>query len=157
MEMVSRRIIFRRSMLMARRTDLVPIMFETSGMGIVAIGTANIFVVHPALDERSEDIVLVQNLPVGIVGIFGQQFVIEVVVEIVSRPEIRCMHTASRVTRSTHLNLRTGVDRLQFGQSVASLAIPKQRLLVGELYMQTCRPMTRFTTDVDLGESGVVG
>ena len=47
-------------------------MLELGGMGIVAVGAANPLGVHLALQERTVNIDLVQNLPVRVVESFAQ-------------------------------------------------------------------------------------
>ena len=64
---MSRRVILARWVLMARRTYLVTRLFQLQRMGIVAISAANTFVVHLALQERTVDINLILDLPIGMV------------------------------------------------------------------------------------------
>ena len=66
--MVRRRIVLGCGMLMARRTNLIAFMLQLGSMRIVAIGAANAFVVHFALQERTVNVVLVQHLPSGLVN-----------------------------------------------------------------------------------------
>ena len=58
----------RRGMLMTRRADLVALMLQTRGMGVVTVGAADSLVVHLALQKRPVNINLVVNLAVGMVG-----------------------------------------------------------------------------------------
>ena len=58
---------------------------------------------------------------------------------------------------STGVNLRLGVLVLEFGKSVAVLAVPEERSGVCEFDVQAGWTVTCFTADIDLGVCRVVG
>ena len=66
-------IVFASRMLVAGGAQPVPLVFQLRGMRIVAIGTANPFGVHLALEKRSVDVDLILNLPIGMIESLTQQ------------------------------------------------------------------------------------
>ena len=125
MEMVLRRVVRRGRMLVTRRTDRVAVVLESHRMRIVAVGTPDVLVIHLALDERSELVVFIHDLPVGVVRGRFEQLIVKVVVILVARPEIRVQHAPPRVAWRTRLDLGSRVGAFEPGQAVPALAIPE--------------------------------
>ena len=67
MEMVIDRIIFSGRVLMARRANLIAVMFKSGRVRIVTIAAADSLVKHFALQERAINVVFISNLPVRMV------------------------------------------------------------------------------------------
>ena len=95
-------------------------------MRVVAIGTTNSLVIHPALDEGPVDVNLILDLAIGKVGVGSQQFQLKVVTIGISGPETGVQDASSAVTGRTSLQLGFRVVALELCQTVAVTAIPKQ-------------------------------
>ena len=67
MVMVGRTVIFTRGVLMAGRTNSIPLVLQFSCVRVVTIRATDSFVVHLALDKRSIHIDLIQNLPISVI------------------------------------------------------------------------------------------
>ena len=119
-------------------------------MRIMAIGTANSLVVHPALDERSIHVNFVLDLAIGKVRVSLQDFLLKVIAVRITGKEVCIKDSSSAVTRRTGLQLGLRILAFQFGQAVAVTTIPEQGLVMGQLDMQAARPVTGFTAHVDL-------
>ena len=70
--MMRRNVVFTCRVLMTGSTNLVALMLQSSGVGIMAIGTANALGVHLALQKRTIDINFILNLPVSVIQTFPQ-------------------------------------------------------------------------------------
>ena len=92
---VSRVVVLARGMRVTRSANLIALVFETRGVRVVAIRTANPLVVHFRLQERPVYIHFIQNLAVRVVRLFVQQLGGEVVEEVVFRTIIRVQGPAS--------------------------------------------------------------
>ena len=155
-EVVSRRVVLGGRVLMACRADLVAILFQSNGMGIVAVGAADSLVEHLALDERSVLVVLIHDLPIRIVRRLLQQLIVEVVVVVIARPKIGVQYPPPRMARCTRINLRPGVGALESCQPVPAFAIPEPRVALGQLHMHARRAMAGLAAHIDLRKRRVI-
>ena len=81
---------------------------------------------HLALKERSIDVHLVFDLPVGKVRAVLQQLEAVMIAVVVTRLETGIENAAAAVTRRTGLQLGLRIFSLQPGQSIFVIAVPKQ-------------------------------
>ena len=151
-------VVLARGMLVARRTDFVALVFQASRVWIVTVRTSNVLMVHLALNKRAMYIHLIENLTVGVIGVFQQKLIRKVVIEFIAGTKIRFDDAPPRVT------LKAGVELclrrllvLLLRQAVAVVAIPEQSLRTGDLDMQARRPVACLATDINLRVGRVVG
>jgi hypothetical protein len=109
MEVVGWSVVLARSVLVTRRARRIAFVLQFQRMRIVAIGTANSLVIHPALDERSVHINFVFDLTIIEIRARLQRFEIEVVAVLFARPEFGVQNAASTVARRARLQLRFGI------------------------------------------------
>ena len=123
--MVAGHIVFPSRVSMTRGAQLVGVVLDFGGMGIMTVSAANSLVIHFALQERSININLVLNLAIVMIGLFTEQFIgIEIVKSLpTAKPFLN--PSSAGMAFGTGFNLGRGIFAFKPGQSVPLFPVPE--------------------------------
>ncbi len=130
--------------LMTRGASLVARMLQFQRMRVMAIGTANSLVVHPALDERSIHVNFVLDLAIGKVRVSLQDFLLKVIAVRITGKEVCIKDSSSAVTRGTGLQLGLRHPRLSISPSRSRNDDPRTRTCHGPTRHASCPARDRL-------------
>ncbi len=149
MMMMRRYVVFAGSMLVAGRANRIVRLFQLQRMWVVAIGTADVFMIHLALNKRPIHIDFVFDLPVNVVGRWLQELQRVMIGVCITRAKISTQHAPAAVARCARLQLRLGIVAFQLGKSIPVDAVLKYRPTLGKFDVQAAGAVTRFAADVN--------